>query len=145
MHSLEFKFTRRSDMDCLYLMNMHVMISKNPNKDCNNWCINNNNCGGYAAVNTSAYPNRCYFKKKSCKKDLHHKKRVNVFLKEGKEILELLPSYFIKHNIQNHRYKYIMSNKSKTFLLMGHFFKKILTLIKIKYSNVITILTIRMN
>ena len=74
-------------MDCLYGTNMHWMISKQPDNDCNNWCSNSNNCGGYAALNTSAYPNRCYFKNKFCKEDLHNKRNVNVFLKQGKEML----------------------------------------------------------
>ena len=71
-------------MDCLYGNDMHWITSKQSNEDCNNWCINNNNCGGYAALNTAAYPNRCVFKNKSCKDDLHHKNNVNVFLKQGK-------------------------------------------------------------
>ena len=72
-------------MDCLFVNNLHVMISSQPDMDCKNWCINNIiNCGGYTAYNTNRYPNRCYFKNKSCKNNLFNLEERTVFIAQGK-------------------------------------------------------------
>ena len=84
-HAAEFKYIEHQNMDCLFGNNLHVLISSRPEVDCNNWCINNIiNCGGYTAYNTTRYPNRCYFKNKSCKNNLFNLENRTVFIAQGK-------------------------------------------------------------
>ena len=70
-------------MDCLWGNNIDWMISRQPEVDCNKRCINNNQCGGYTAYNSTKYPNRCYFKNKSCKNNLFHLQQRTVTLLQG--------------------------------------------------------------
>ena len=58
-------------------------FSTQPEVDCNRKCINNNQCGGYTAYNSTNYPNRCYFKNKSCKNNLFHLEQRTVTLLQG--------------------------------------------------------------
>ena len=58
------------------------MISPN-HDDCSERCISNNNCRGYAAVNTTKYPNRCYLKDQTCKNNMFQKEDVTLFIPQA--------------------------------------------------------------
>ena len=70
-------------MDCLWGNNIHVIISNQNYDDCNKWCLDNTNCGGYIALNTTRYPNRCYIKDKSCKNKLFASHLRTAYIPQG--------------------------------------------------------------
>ena len=85
LYSVEYKFVKHQNMECLYGHNIDWMISSQPEKDCTRRCINNNKCGGFTTLNITRYPNRCYFKNKSCEKNLYQNQLTTVFIPQGNQ------------------------------------------------------------
>ena len=83
LYVIEFTYIRYQNMSCLDGRNIYTMNAPENYVECDKWCLRNNTCGDYTAVMHES-GNKCYFKNKSCKKNLIQANELwSTYIKQG--------------------------------------------------------------